>query len=192
MKTKLSFMILPVLLMLVGSSGGLFKKLIEGDENSVKDYKLLGKWSAYEYYDNNIHPLGQNTDVDYSQINQIAKLIHYSSQELPCPTEISKIEQRMDYFKINFMEDAEAEITEKQYKKLNSYDSKCINTVYDESFKDVIKTNWILNTEDSLLIFNDSKKGTATQFKITHFVNGELHLSFKENNDYIFVKLHKD
>ncbi|WP_156308781.1 hypothetical protein [Sphingobacterium endophyticum] len=192
MKTKLSFMILPVLLMLVGSSGGLFKKLIVGDENSVKDYKLLGKWSAYEYYDNNINPLGQNTDVDYSQINQIDKLINYSSQELPCPTEISKIEQRMEYFKINFMEDGKAEISEKQYKKLNSYDSKCINTVYDESSKEAIKATWKLDPEDSLLIFNDSKKGSPTQFKIAHFVNGELHLSFKENNDYIFVKLHKD
>jgi len=186
-------MVLPILLLLIGSTGDLFQIIIEkGVSSSVHSTNFLGKWTAYEYYDNNIHPKGQNSDLDYSKINQIAKLISYESQEYPCPTKKSRIEQRLEFFKVNFLADGKAEIFEKQYYKMNSFDSKCQNEVYDESYDQKISANWNIDIENASLVFTDSILENPTEFKIIYFDQNELHLSLKKDNDFICVKLHKD
>ena len=194
MKTKLSFMMMPVLLLLIGSIGSLLPERVGEKDwaNSINPLEIVGQWKAYEYYDNNIQPKGQSSEQDYSKINQIAKLIKFQSKETPCPDKISKVEQKMEFFKINFKPNGKAEILEKQYYKANSFDSSCQNTVYDESYNQRMQVNWRIDQTEAALVLNDSTKKHLTIFKVLYFGNNELHLSLKQDEDYILVKLHKD
>lgn len=191
MKTRLSFMVLPILLLLVGSTGGLFKILIENSVDAVDSTTLIGKWTAYEYYDNNIHPKGLNQNLDFSKVNQISNLIEYESQEDPCPSKISEVEQKMEYFKIKFMENGKAEILEKLYFKMNSYNSKCQNAVYDESYDQVLIADWDLDLKNATLNLRDSLSDSQNNFKIYYLDKREMHLALKKDQDFIFVKLQK-
>lgn len=192
MKTKLSFMMMPVLLLLLVSIGSIFQVVVNEEGNTVDPLDITGQWTAYEYYDNNINPKGQLSDLDYSKVNQIAKLIKFQSKETPCPEKESKVEQKMEFFKINFKPNGKAEIFEKQYYKANSFDSHCRNTVYDESYNQRMQVNWRIDQPEAALILNDSTKRHLTVFKVLYFGNNELHLSLKQDEDYILVKLHKD
>lgn len=192
MKTKYSFFILPLFLLLLIGFGPLFQLLSEKKDSYELAHQIEGHWTAYEYYDSNIKPKGELSSFDYSQINQINKLITFNSIEKPCSDKLSKIEQRLEYFKINFKADAKAEIYEKQFYKKNSFDSGCQQMVYDESYNQTIKANWELDLEDAKLILNDSTNKHLTTFQVLYLADDEMHLSLKKGHDFILVRLHKD
>ena len=70
-------MVVPVLLLLVGNTGLLLKVLIENRVDTIDSTILIGTWIVYEYYENSIHPKGQNKDLDFTKLNQISNLIQY-------------------------------------------------------------------------------------------------------------------
>lgn len=193
MKTKLTLLIFPVIIMMIISCKGLLDDLLdEGDDDmpeEIADEELLyGKWQAYEFYDDSFRPLGVNNPKSYTDVNQLKELTKYESYEGPCTTKVSVWEKKLEMFEIEILNNFTYSFKYKDINKVNSFDDKCNPKLYDFSTNSNGNLPWSYDRDYRVLMLDFGKNGEM-HFQILELNEKEMALNYSDG--YMVIKFKK-